>query len=376
MGIVVSKFGGSSLADAAGLRRCMQILTARRRRRFIVLSAPGRRFPGDTKITDLLCARTEEGVRIARARFEELSRALGVSLERGLIEKSLDFRASPERLASRGEYLVARVFSEFAQLPFVDAAELFHFDARGRLLKAETAKSIRKMALKLHSAVIPGFYGSRPDGKIALFPRGGSDVTGALLAAYLQAGIYENWTDVDGLMSADPSLCPDAVCHPLVSYSQMEAIARAGANVLHPDCLKPLMEAGVPLVMRNTFSPALPGTYVSDSVRRSVYCACAQSGFGLLQSSDPGVMRLLEQLSAPEFLNADGERVYPVREYGSLAMITVFGFSGIQPPKSCIAIAQDEGCARFLVPEEEKAAAVRALHAQLLNAYRNKEPTQ
>ena len=136
------------------------------------------------------------------------------------------------------------------------------------------------------------------------------------------------------------------------------------------------MEAGVPLVMRNTFSPALPGTYVSDSVRRSVYCACAQSGFGLLQSSDPGVMRLLEQLSAPEFLNADGERVYPVREYGSLAMITVFGFSGIQPPKSCIAIAQDEGCARFLVPEEEKAAAVRALHAQLLNAYRNKEPTQ
>ena len=147
MGIVVSKFGGSSLADAAGLRRCMQILTARRRRRFIVLSAPGRRFPGDTKITDLLCARTEEGVRIARARFEELSRALGVSLERGLIEKSLDLRASPERLASRGEYLVARVFSEFAQVPFVDAAELFHFDARGRLLKAETAKSIRKMAL-------------------------------------------------------------------------------------------------------------------------------------------------------------------------------------------------------------------------------------
>lgn len=368
MGIVVSKFGGSSLADAAGVRRCMQILSSRRRRRFIVLSAPGRRFPGDAKITDLLCTHTEEGLSAVRARLAELARALGVKLERGLLEQSLSLSASPERLASRGEYLVARVFSEFAQLPFVDAAELFHFDDRGRLLKAETAKSIRKMALKLHSAVIPGFYGSRPDGEIALFPRGGSDITGALLAAYLQAGIYENWTDVDGLMSADPELCPDAICHPLASYSQMEAIARAGANVLHPDCLKPLMESGVPLVMRNTFSPAQPGTYVSDSVRRSVCCVCAQSGYGLLESSDPGVTRLLEQLGAPEFLNAGGKRVYPVRDYGALAIITAFGLSKIKPPADCAAIAREEGCARFLVREEQKTAAVRMLHAQLLSS--------
>ena len=221
------------------------------------------------------------------------------------------------------------------------------------------------------SAVIPGFYGRSPNG-IYLFPRGGSDVSASIIASALRAGLCENWTDVDGLMSADPAICPDAICHPLVSFLQMEALARAGARVLHPDSLKPLMESGVPLVIRNTFAPERPGTYVSGSVRRQVRCVCAKAGYGLINPREKRVETLLARLDAPAFTSLSGKRLFPVPDSGALSMIAVFGLSRDALPKAIrpIAIAEGEDCIRILVRTRDSDAAMRAIHAKLLDPAR------
>ncbi len=216
-------------------------------------------------MTDLLLllahARAAEGgdnrliLSAIRARYEEIADALSIPMD-GLFDSlAADAAFSRDRAAAQGERLCAMLFARYAGLPFVDAAELIHFDARGRVDAAKTRAAVQKMARRYSCAVIPGFYGSRPDGEIQTFSRGGSDISGAWIAAALGASLYENWTDVDGLMSADPTLCPDAAAHPLVSYRQMARLSAAGAQVLHPDCLRPVRDAGVPTVIRNTFRP-------------------------------------------------------------------------------------------------------------------------
>ena len=247
-----------------------------------MLSAPGKRGPGDSKVTDLL-RRAHLGDRAAleeaRSRFAEIARALGLRPPAAWLG-ALDECASrsADWAVSRGEWLCARLFAEFCGLPFVDASRLIFFDSAGRLLREPTRRAIRAMGARTPRAVIPGFYGALPDGEARAFPRGGSDISGALVAAALRADRYENWTDVDGLLSADPALCPAAVRHDAVSYRQMRRLAQAGARVLHPDCLAPVQEAGVPTLLKNTFSPGGAGTYISDAVRGEAACVCVLEG--------------------------------------------------------------------------------------------------
>lgn len=385
MRIIVSKFGGSSVADARCFRRVRQIVEACARRRFIILSAPGRREPSDDKITDLLLRAHNESARggdpsnalqSVRARFEAIAGELNVPICPDEFFEGLDrsVRVSADYAASRGEFLCAKLFAAYANLPFVDASSLIHFDACGRLLQSETENAIRAMARRMVSAVIPGFYGSLPDGSVHAFPRGGSDVTGALVASSLEADAYENWTDVDGLMSADPALCPDAVCHPLANYRQMRVIALSGARVLHPMCLEPVRTRGVPTILRNTFSPDKPGTYISDAVRSDVACVCALSGFRAVDTSDLSAetLGILDGIARARFFTRDHRETLALRGCGERpsTVVSALGFSekarraALEALKA-FPVCEGENCMRALVPEGEKNAIVRRLHALL-----------
>lgn len=308
MSIIVSKFGGSSMADAEMFRKVRSIVTSRNRRQYIVLSAPGRRYPGDVKITDLLCrahqyyvAGKDETPILSeiKNRFTSIIRELGLDIDPEELLYSLpdDIRHSADRAASRGEYLCAKIFAAYSDIPFIDADRLIHFDKNGRIQREEIQRAVCAMAKRLPCAIIPGFYGSLPNGEIKTFSRGGSDITGSLIAAALNADIYENWTDVDGLMSIDPAVCGEAILHPAVSYRQMRMLAQSGAQVLHPYCVEPVCEAGIPTILKNTFRPQRPGTYISDRVRYSVPCVCALNGYSAVS---------IDQLSAESRIIAEG----------------------------------------------------------------------
>ena len=260
MEIIVCKFGGTSTANADRFRQIRRILDMDPRRRYVVLSAPGtdRSTP---KVTDLLY---REDIDIAARRFEEIAGALGLcgagERARRELEKAKD-RGEPYRV-SRGEAQCAMLFSEYAGIPCVDAARVIRFDAAGQLDVPETLRRIKEMAKEYPRAVLPGFYGGDPEGNIHLLPRNGSDFTGALLAAGVGAALYENWTDVPGLMTGDPNTDPDAQVIPQISYAEMRRMAEAGARVLHPDCLSPVEDAGIPTRLKCTLRPELPGTLI------------------------------------------------------------------------------------------------------------------
>ena len=270
MGIIVCKFGGTSTANAGMFQRIRQILKDDPSRRYVVLSAPG----GGIKVTDLLIRywrlRTAGSDREANHcaenvanRFSDIAAALGIKGFGDCVLRSLGMSASEAEAVSRGEYLCAKLFSIWSGMPFVDAADLVRFDGEGRHdLRASLAR-FRALASSTPSAVIPGFYGSGPDGRIATFPRNGSDITGALAAAGVGADIYENWSDVPGLMTADPAVDPNARLVPRVSYSEMRRLAVRGARVLHPDALAPVEAAGIPTRLCCTLDPTAPGTLVS-----------------------------------------------------------------------------------------------------------------
>jgi aspartate kinase len=265
---IVCKFGGTSLADARRFKQVGEIVRRDGRRRYIVVSAPGKRFGEDVKVTDrLIAAYASEGAE----RLEALEGAREVfrSIANGLALRSyetelatLDEAAATSRdmSASRGEWLCARVLADFLGLPFVDAAELFVFED-GVLDVEKSYARIRE--LPPGGAVVPGFYGADASGRVVTFPRGGSDISGAHVAAALNAEIYENWTDVDGFHAADPRLVPDAAAIPFLSYQQARAFSRLGAGVLHHDCIAPVERANVPVVVKNSFRPDAPGTRIS-----------------------------------------------------------------------------------------------------------------
>lgn len=386
MNTIVSKFGGTSMADAECFQQTFHIISPRSHRQYIILSAPGKRNSSDDKITDLLILahqRFSEGMNgsplLAKviSRFEQILRALHLSVDPAILFAQLesDVRHSVDRAASRGEYLCARLFAAYASIPFVDAAELIHFGADGHLLDDRTAHSIRQMAERYPCAVIPGFYGSRPDGSIQTFSRGGSDITGALVAAALHADIYENWTDVDGLMSADPSICPDAVCHPAVSYRQMHMLASFGARILHPCCVEPVRESGIPTVLRNTFSPNKPGTYISDHVHRSVPCICALDGFNAIaiDSLSPESRLIADVLPFERFSQQTSELIAlkRIRSDCPGQPVSIVSAYGLSPEKrsqaahliSAIGEQHTRYGSRYLVSPEHAAEAQRTLHA-------------
>lgn len=260
MEIIVCKFGGTSAASADSFRRIRRILAEDPRRRYVVLSAPGT-LSGEPKVTDLLVqGRTHEAVQ----RFEVIGAGLGLAgagdRAREVLEEAR--RVSPARAVSRGEMLCAELFSRYSGMPWADAEGLICFDAGGRLSVHETLARLHAMAQKTPRAVLPGFYGTDPAGRTVLFPRNGSDITGALVAAGVGAALYENWTDVPGLMTADPATHPDARVISEISYADMRRMAEGGANVLHPDCLSPVEAAGIPTRLKYTLDPAAPGTLI------------------------------------------------------------------------------------------------------------------
>jgi aspartate kinase len=292
---ITCKFGGTSLADAACIREVLAIIRANPDRRFIVASAPGKRTPEDKKITDLLYAwhsiarqglDASEPRRIIEARFTELARELGVKFDidhhlREIAAQAGAYEA-PDFMASRGEYLNGRLIAEVLGAEFVDPAECIRFKASGDLDPA----TYELLGARLHGGliVVPGFYGAMPDGSIRTFSRGGSDVTGSIVARASKSDLYENWTDVSGFRMADPRIVPDAKRIEEITYKELRELAYMGATVLHDEAIFPVHAAGIPINIRNTKDPEAPGTMiVAARVSHTPVCGIAgHAGFTMI----------------------------------------------------------------------------------------------
>ena len=276
----VVKFGGSSVADSAQFKKIKSIVAADESRRAVVVSAPGKRFGGDNKVTDLLYltySHVKYGVDFAgifdmlSSRFYEIRDSLGLKLDldselsalRGEIGKDME----EDYLVSRGEYFTARLMAEYLGFTFVDAAEVIVFDYNGKLNYQTSADRLREKFDKYGKIVVPGFYGAYPNGKIKLFARGGSDITGSVLAKLLKADLYENWTDVSGVMIADPRLVPDTRKVKEITYDELRELSYMGATVLHEETIFPVKDAGIPINIRNTQDPDDEGTMILSTCR-------------------------------------------------------------------------------------------------------------
>ena len=275
MRTTVAKFGGTSLASAGQFRKILEIVKGDPARRFIVASAPGKRFPEDEKVTDLLLRCYEAAVRgrdfeALLDRIEERYRDIltGLALDFPLKEEidSLrsHLRAAPERdyVASRGEYLCARILAEYLNYTFVDPEWCVCFDDDGKLDLPMTRRAMSAALRPLERAVIAGFYGADMRGRVYTLSRGGSDVTGSLAAAAIHADLYENWTDVSGLLAADPRIVEAPKTVKYVSYRELRTLSYMGASVLHTDAVLPVSDMGIPINIRNTDRPEDAGTTI------------------------------------------------------------------------------------------------------------------
>ncbi len=282
MGIKVAKFGGSSVADGIQLTKTKEIIRHDPDRKYIVVSAPGKRFEGDSKITDILyLCKThiehnlpyDQLFQVVADRYMAVEINLGVKVDLlkhfDEIRENLRNNPSADYIASRGEYLNAILVAAFLDYDFVDTAGLIKFDAKGRLLMEETDAALREELAKHERAVLPGFYGSTPDGKIKTFSRGGSDITGALVARAVKADVYENWTDVSGFLMADPRIVSNPKQIREISYKELRELSYMGASVLHEDAIYPARMANVPINIRNTNKPEDPGTFITAEVSES-----------------------------------------------------------------------------------------------------------
>ena len=273
----VTKFGGSSMADAKQLRKVANIIRSDPERRIVVVSAPGKRHKRDHKVTDLLylChAHVQYGVecdpvfeRITE-RFLSIRDDLGLELpleeEFADLKQRLDAGAvTQDELVSRGEYFSARLMAALLGFQFVDAVDWIRFRLDGSVDQAASYGALRSLVSD-GGAVIPGFYGRMPDGRIRTFSRGGSDITGALAAAALDADVYENWTDVSGILMADPRIVDDPQAIPEVTYDELRELSYSGAQVLHEGTIFPVREKNIPLNIRNTNDPDDPGTMIRE----------------------------------------------------------------------------------------------------------------
>ena len=275
----VVKFGGSSMADAGQYRKVRDILMADPERKVVVVSAAGKRFSGDHKLTDLLylCyAHIQYGVDCSTvfdaiaSRYIDIRDDLGLSLpievDLELLKHRIDAKEiSQEELVSRGEYLSAKLMADYLGFQFIDAADWVKFNMDGTVNEDASYEALRSQVILGYGAVIPGFYGAMPDGTIHTFSRGGSDITGALAAAALDADVYENWTDVSGILMADPRIVDDPQAIPEVTYDELRELSYSGAQVLHEDSIFPVREKNIPVNIRNTNDPSAPGTMIQET---------------------------------------------------------------------------------------------------------------
>lgn len=321
----VLKFGGSSLADAHQFAKVKSIVDADDSRRVVIVSAPGKRFRDDHKITDLLylcAAHIKYGVSCAdifamiRERYEEIihecSLKLDLSTEFDELWEKMQGGISKDELASRGEYFSAKLMAEFLGYDFLDAALWVKFKFDGSVDQEASYEALRRAA-DGRKVVIPGFYGVMPDGHIKTFSRGGSDITGALAAAALDADVYENWTDVSGILMADPRIVDSPAPIERVTYNELRELSYIGAQVLHEGTIFPVREKNIPLNIRNTNAPDHPGTMILENIDDEleegsfITGIAGKKGFSVItvaktgMSSEPGsILKILEILAKHE----------------------------------------------------------------------------
>lgn len=277
----VVKFGGSSLASAEQFQKVGDIIRAEESRRYVVPSAPGKRFSADTKVTDMLyqCyAVAEEGndfqelLNAIKERYNEIIEGLDLDLtldkEFEVIKENFANKAGSDYAASRGEYLNGIIMANYLGYEFIDAAEVILFDKNGRFDDVKTNKVLSKRLENTERAVIPGFYGAMPDGKIKTFSRGGSDLTGSIVAKAAKVDMYENWTDVSGFMIADPRIINNPKTIEAITYKELRELSYMGATVLHEDAIFPIRKEGIPINIRNTNAPEDPGTLIVEATCR------------------------------------------------------------------------------------------------------------
>lgn len=283
MGLKVAKFGGSSVADAIQLMKIKEIIEADNDMKYVVVSAPGKRFDGDTKITDLLyLCKThmdhnvayDQLLQVIEDRFVAATVSLGIDVdfkkEFAIIKEEMaKGSATSDYLASRGEYLNGLLIAKLLNYDFVDPFNIICFNKKGKLDEAETYRLIAEELAKHEHAVIPGFYGKGFEGGVKTFSRGGSDITGAIVASAMKADVYENWTDVSGFLVADPRIVPEAKPMAHVSYQELRELSYMGASVLHDEAIYPVKAASIPINIRNTNSPEDPGTIISTEAETS-----------------------------------------------------------------------------------------------------------
>ena len=275
MEVKVAKFGGSSLADAGQFKKVADIVKADDKRKFVVASAPGKRDKHDIKVTDMLYECYDKAVNDEpfeellakiKERYDGIISELGIDIELDAdfdkIKASFTNMAGRDYAASRGEYLNSKILAAYLGYQFLDAAKYIFFDEQGKYDWDKTRAKLRPKLEESENAVIPGFYGSMPNGTIKTFSRGGSDITGSIVARAAQAELYENWTDVSGFLIADPRVVKNSEPIKTITYAELRELAYMGASVLHEDAIFPVRSAGIPINIRNTNRPEDYGTMI------------------------------------------------------------------------------------------------------------------
>lgn len=275
---IVVKFGGSSLASAEQFKKVADIIHADPHRRFVVPSAPGKRFDGDTKVTDMLygCYDLAEAgkdfdgaLADIKARYDEIIEGLELDLtldkEFETIHEQFRLKAGRNYAASRGEYLNGIVLANYLGFEFVDAATVIRFDDAGNFEADRTDLILSSRLKDVEYAVVPGFYGAQDDGVVTTFSRGGSDITGSIVAKAVHADVYENWTDVSGFLIADPRIVKNSKSIETITYKELRELSYMGASVLHEDAIFPVRKAGIPINIKNTNAPQDKGTLIVEA---------------------------------------------------------------------------------------------------------------
>ena len=282
MGIKVAKFGGTSLADASAFKQVREIINADKQRKYVIASAPGKRFPTDTKVTDMLYEcydlaksgkSTDAAFDVIKNRFANIISGLGIDFdidaEMEIIKKEALASLKTDYFASRGEFLNAKIMAKYLGFPFIDAKDVVFFKEDGHLDEEKTYAVFAQVVGAHEYAVIPGFYGSDVDGTIKTFSRGGSDISGAIAARALMAELYENFTDVSGMMTADPRIVSSPKIIDTISYTELRELTYMGATVLHDEAVIPVRRAGIPINIKNTMKPEEPGTMIVSNAPAS-----------------------------------------------------------------------------------------------------------
>jgi aspartate kinase len=292
----ICKFGGTSMADAAAIKNVAGIIKSDSERKYIVISAPGKRDKADEKVTDLLYkafefrhdAKFDAVFTAISERYNDIVKGLGMNLDLkpylDEVRAKLKSSVTPDYAASRGEYLNALIIAAYLNFKFIDAETIIKFMDNGQFNSEYTNDLVSDVLSKFEYVVIPGFYGAMPNGEIKTFSRGGSDVTGAIIARGINANVYENWTDVNGFLTADPRIVDNPALINTLSYKELRELSYMGASVLHEESIFPVRTSNIPINIKNTFAPEFAGTMIVPSYKsdRVVTGIAGKKGFSVI----------------------------------------------------------------------------------------------